>query len=155
MDALLFILVIGWVISGIARSSKKRNKQAADQIPESAASSDSMQTAQRPARRNRPMRPADVDLPGQATMPIHWDGEGRPLEHDPEPRYEPRAARDEMRDLVEAWQLPERKPEQVPRPENPAVPTVPGLDLEWNGDALVKGVIFSEILARRPNRRIR
>lgn len=154
MDALLFILVIGWAVSAIARSSKKRNRQAADQTTETAASPDGTQ-AGRPARRNRPMRPADVDLPGQTTMPIHWDGDGPTLEQYQEPTHEPRPVSQEMRDLAEAWRMPERKPEPAPTQVEPAVPTIPGLDLELTGDALVKGVIFSEILGRRPHRRIR
>lgn len=67
--------------------------------------------------------------------------------------------RDELIDIMDAWQMPkprvDRDPQPPQTPAKAATPIIPGIELELTGDALVKGVIFSEILGRRPHRRIR
>ena len=143
MSELVLIVLVVWAFSALSRSAKK-TQQAAKRRQDRPLQADDAPPA-------RPLRPRDVDLPGQqTTMPTRWESlEDAPL---PEP-----AAYETYTPLFA--DVPERPHERATREEAkrketkdaaPKPVAIPGLDLKIDGDALVKGVIFSEILNRRP-----
>lgn len=149
---LIIIVLIGWVLSNLSRATKKTRQQQA-------AGRDAPRTpeASRPAPEQRPMRPRDVDLPGQTTMPIHWEGTAAETPRTiPEPDAALRMFYNEspLTDYDAGAGRSDNAPSKKQRDDSAPV-TIPGLNLAIDGDALVKGVIFSEILNRRPVRRTR
>ncbi|MDL2317919.1 hypothetical protein LJC74_02330 [Eubacteriales bacterium OttesenSCG-928-A19] len=170
MSELVIVVLIWGIVSALRSAAKRRNTAAKPPDAPQDASESTRQS------RHEPIRPADVDLPGQTTMPIHWEGTyaaERPYEglssygvySTPEDarakESAPAAGADRERELIRLWEnvdqlyAPERESPtpRSQRPDDPVPVTIPGLDLTFTGDSLVKGVIFSEILGRRPIRR--
>lgn len=143
MSELVLIALVVWAFSALSRSAKK-TQQAAKRRQDRPLQADEAPPA-------RPLRPRDVDLPGQqTTMPTRWESlEDMPL---PEPAeyetYAPLYAGPEERPHERATREETKRREAKDATPKPV--TIPGLDLRIDGDALVKGVIFSEILTRRP-----
>ena len=146
MELVLIMLLVG-LASAFSRAVKgKQAKRAADEVGYDGLSD-------RPSQ-ERPMRPADVDLPGQTTMPIHWEGLDETPRTIPSPEPSLAVYYGEGPGTLRPSEIARADEDARWRERSEAVSvTIPGLDLDLNGDSLVKGVIFSEILNRKPVRR--
>lgn len=152
MDLLFLILVaVGLsALSTIIKTAKKQGTPPAGRGRQAPAPS----REEAPKMPERPIRPVEVDLPrAQPTLPSYIGGSLGGNYDDPfgesasvmvstlQPiaAHEYSPTRSGARDTA-------RQDE-----ENPVI--VPGLDLAFDGDTLVKGVIMSEILNRKHVRR--
>lgn len=155
MDALVILVIIGWAVSALSKAAKRQNAGRRPGQPGPEGPEHPSQEGAREESR-RPIRPVEVDLPGQTTMPIHWEGtvdqawpqtlaEGEGTLHRDPPLLKPRVVANAVENPAKVERLSDARPA-----------TIPGLDLAFDGDSLVKGVIYAEILSRRPaGRRIR
>lgn len=146
---LLLVLFAGMV--ALSNGAKKSGMRTARQGHEAQTGADASGVPQHTP--SRPMRPVDVDLPGQTTMPIHRHGsiEGEDSreglsDYDMSIPYYYDEADGHIRQVERTDASSPRQPQaQGAKPVE-----IPGLDLKFDGNTLVKGMIFSEILARRP-----
>lgn len=153
MDFLFLILVaVGLsALSTIIKTAKKQGTPPAGQGRQAPAPSREEAAPKVP---ERPIRPVEVDLPrAQSTLPSYSGGS---LGGNYDDMFgesasvmvstlQPIAAH-EYSPTISSTRDTARQDE-----ENPV--TVPGLNLAFDGDALVKGVIMSEILNRKHVRR--
>lgn len=148
MDGIAIIVMLAiWAAVGLAgRASRKAKQQeAAQRIP----------TMEEDARGNT-VRPSDIDVPGQRTVPIHWEGSTSQTSAPRASFAQDNAMTHYYDDILrpsEQSDLEDRRKKEMR--EEKKVASVPGLDLQFTGDTLVKGIIFSEILDRRGSRRTR
>lgn len=157
MSELILFVLVAWVVSALGKAVKHRAQRTDSPEGPFAAQDDGT------PQRRQPIRPVDVDPPGrQTTMPIHWEGTESTPAVEPEPympnRPRPLAAWEED-PFSEAGQASARMDkhdaQQAARSEEGHASIIPGLDIKLDGDMLVKGVIFSEILTRKSARRLR
>lgn len=147
MDGIIVVALIFWVLSAVSKSAQKKKAAQSAQVP-----SAPRPKAKPPQDVAQPLRPIQVDLPGQRTMPSHWGTySGTP---DSMMAQEEAFARmlymdEKVRPMDQATQREER--EAADRKEA----VIPGLGLAFNAESLVQGVIFSEILTRPMDRRKR
>lgn len=142
MNALIILVIIGWLIPFLSKAAQRRAATAGTPVAQNAP--------QRPVRATRTAPPEPPAAPESRAAPDRLETrlasrleefrftEGAPLS----PRYgegtdpchpqEPLAATDNS--AVE---------------RSARTPDIPGLELEWDADSLVKGVIYSEILTRK------
>lgn len=148
MELIILIALIGWGIASLSKNARKR--QEAEQKGQLDPQMRGASVSRMHTEEERPMRPADVDLPGQSTAPIHWDGidQTSPQVHtsnwQPIPEGDPSLL---LRPSEQGTLAEKQRNEQKAAKANTV--TIPGLNLSIDGDTLVKGVIFSEILNRK------
>lgn len=151
MDILLVVIAFAvWVVSAVNKEAKKvRQRQQSMQPPA---------TPGEGQRERTEIRPADIDLSGQTSMPIHWDGtssEGHSTEGPRPTRRTEERPKEELDEILRAWGIPREAADDPSwettqeKPQKGPV-TIPGLSLQLNQTTLVSGVILSEILTRRP-----
>lgn len=136
MDGALIVLVIvGWFISTLAKNAQRQNQSRRP-------SREPGVPARQEARKEvwRPARPTVADPPEWTDMPIQWGGTtdqaafATDAESDGSPHQNPT---DSM------------SGDGTGSEPGARAATIPGLGLVFNGDALVKGVVYAEILGRR------
>lgn len=104
-----------------------------------------------------PPRPAEVPLPPrQQTLPTRWESEEGTSDWLSGPEMTAYIQAEEA--MAQSMQRPERiikdRDHVLDPRQQDAVPVIiPGLDLQFDADTLVKGVIYAEILTRKPQRR--
>lgn len=151
MDGLSGIIILLFVAISVLTQAQKvkakdaKRKSAKDRAPQ-------------PTVEPSPSRPADAAFPPrEAAMPTRreseegvsdWLSERELRTYMQAEETMAQALRPQADRIV---QPRDYHPEAAPQDAAPVV--IPGLNLKIDADALVKGVIFSEILTRRPQRR--
>lgn len=157
MVEIIIIALIGWVLSKVAQSNKATRKARGDYARGRAAPTTEELVSM--MRQNATSRGADADIPeGESALPVRSSYEGTtypPQRADALQRhasiadYQPLQSNMSVLTSNYTEETHPQQAHQVP------VVEIPGLNLKIDGDALVQGVIFSEILTRKPGRRTR
>jgi len=146
VDGVIIVLVlIGWVVSSFAKAAKKKQQLEARREAQRTGSAQDTQEQEHPVFKDAP-----------AHVPIHWEGSVEPLYDAPEPypAFVEFVSQEDREYLIRpAEPTPYREALHTDGRAAAAV-TVPGLNLEIDGDMLVRGVVFAEILNRRRIRRV-
>ncbi len=154
----IIVIILVWALSAFQKVSKK-----AKEMNESARRS----AASPQTDPSRSIRPAEMDLPGApSSLPVNQplsEGESEYSEFPevrgytrPAPRISPTpvpTAEAAWEGVMNAQPVDARPTPPRGKANDPAPVTISGLGIAFTADSMVKGVIFSEILTRRGNRR--
>lgn len=140
MDLLIFLVVAVWVVSAIATAAKKGiGRQARREMPGTGQPKPRQAYVSSPEKDNQRRREElsayrEDGLSMQTRLSLAQEGE--------DPCHE---------DLFERSYRPSEKARESVQEPPPVA--IPGLDLNFDSDSLVKGVVYAEILSRKNVRR--
>lgn len=143
MELVILVALLGWVLSAINNGTKKRTEQARRSAHASPGEAPIRRAPARPTEMDRPARPAQAYPTMEAASgSMAWGGTLMEGTHSLEGLE---AAYGDPPDPTTGL---DRSTEEAPHLAAHAA-HVPGLDLTFDDAALVKSVIYSEILSRR------
>lgn len=159
MEGLLaIILLLGTLVSTISKADKRRKTQRDISGRSGRPGSPEYMAKEAPRQKTAPVAPVRIDLPGQRTLPTTSPSVTEPLQTRLRTAWE---GEDPCHD--DLYTSPEGRPSYTPGvPVWPYAPdgtgavnaTQPqgnvGLHLSFGEDSMVRGVIYAEILNRRP-----